>query len=54
MLKSFCAALLLAGIAAAAPAAAPEGPSRIFAPRDLFSLEAASDAQISPDGSRIA
>ncbi|MEA3064852.1 MAG: hypothetical protein QOJ27_1298, partial [Sphingomonadales bacterium] len=38
----------------AAPAAAAEGPSRTFEARDLFSLEAASDPQISPDGSKIA
>jgi hypothetical protein len=36
------------------PAAAQEGPSRMFEARDLFSLEAASDPQISPDGSKIA
>src|SRR5690349_10275589 len=35
-------------------AAAADGPSRTFESRDLFSLEAASDTQISPDGSRIA
>lgn len=38
----------------AAPAVAQEGPSRTFEARDLFSLEAASDPQISPDGSKIA
>src|ERR1700712_1188250 len=54
MKKRICALVLLVGLAAAAPAAAPEGPSRSFEPRDLFSLEAASDPQISPDGSRIA
>ena len=56
MLKRICAAFLLAGLAlpATAPAAAPDGPNRSFAPRDLFSLEAASDPQIGPDGSRIA
>ncbi|HEU0097620.1 MAG TPA: S9 family peptidase [Allosphingosinicella sp.] len=47
--KAFAVLLLFA-----APAAAQEGPSRIFEARDLFSLEAASDPQISPDGSRIA
>jgi dipeptidyl aminopeptidase/acylaminoacyl peptidase len=49
-------ALLFAGAAFASPlAAAPrEGPSRTFEARDLFSLEAAADPQISPDGSRIA
>lgn len=48
--KAFAVLLLLA----AAPAAAWEGPSRLFEARDLFSLEAAADIQISPDGSRIA
>jgi dipeptidyl aminopeptidase/acylaminoacyl peptidase len=47
--KAFAVLLLFA-----APAAAQEGPSRIFEARDLFSLESASDPQISPDGSRIA
>ena len=32
----------------------PDGPSRLFEPRDLFDLEAASDPQISPDAGRIA
>jgi dipeptidyl aminopeptidase/acylaminoacyl peptidase len=48
--KAFAALLLLF----AAPAAAADGPSRAFEARDLFSLEAASDPQISPDGSKIA
>lgn len=47
--KAFAVLLLFA-----APAAAQEGPSRTFDARDLFSLEAASDPQISPDGSKIA
>ncbi|HEX8262628.1 MAG TPA: S9 family peptidase [Allosphingosinicella sp.] len=47
--KAFAVLLLLA-----APAAAADGPSRILEARDLFSLEAASDPQISPDGSKIA
>ena len=47
--KAFAVLLLFA-----APAVAAEGPSRIFEARDLFSLEAASDPQISPDGSKIA
>ncbi|WP_315761201.1 S9 family peptidase [Sphingomonas sp. Y38-1Y] len=45
-------ALLLAG--AALPALAQDAPSRTFTGNDLFSLEQASDPQISPDGSRIA
>src|SRR5439155_8409252 len=49
-----CAALLAVTALSAAPAAAPTGPSRTFEARDLFSLEAASDPQISPDGTRIA
>ena len=52
---SRCLAAVLALTLATPIAAAPaEGPSRQFAPRDLFSLEAASDPQISPDGTRIA
>jgi dipeptidyl aminopeptidase/acylaminoacyl peptidase len=50
MIRQALAVLLLL----AAPAAAAEGPSRTFEGRDLFSLEAASDPQISPDGSKIA
>ncbi len=46
---AFAALLLPAG-----PAPAQEGPSRVFEARDLFSLEAASDPRISPDGSKIA
>jgi dipeptidyl aminopeptidase/acylaminoacyl peptidase len=46
---AFAALLLLA-----APVAAADGPSRLLEARDLFSLEAASDPQISPDGSKIA
>ena len=46
------AALLLAPCAAPL-AAAPSGPSRTFTAADLFGLEAASDPQISPDGTRI-
>jgi dipeptidyl aminopeptidase/acylaminoacyl peptidase len=50
-----CLAFALA-VTCASPiaAAAPDAPSRTFEPRDLFSLEAASDPQISPDGTRIA
>ncbi|HEX8622945.1 MAG TPA: S9 family peptidase [Allosphingosinicella sp.] len=47
--KAFAVLLLLA-----APAAAADGPSPILEARDLFSLEAASDPQISPDGTKIA
>jgi dipeptidyl aminopeptidase/acylaminoacyl peptidase len=54
MIRHVWAALLLAGASGTALAAPPEGPSRIFEARDLFSLEAASDPQISPDGTRIA
>jgi dipeptidyl aminopeptidase/acylaminoacyl peptidase len=53
MIRRACAVLLLltAVPAAAAPA---DGPSRTFEARDLFSLEAASDVQVSPDGTKIA
>jgi dipeptidyl aminopeptidase/acylaminoacyl peptidase len=51
MIRRACALLLLF---LAPPALAADGPSRTFEPRDLFSLEAAADPQISPDGSRIA
>ncbi|MDB5670027.1 MAG: family peptidase [Alphaproteobacteria bacterium] len=55
MIARTLALILALGLAGPAVAfAAPDGPSRIFEPRDLFSLEAASDPQISPDGSRIA
>ena len=49
-------ALLLAATALATPAAAAPaaGPSRYFTGSDLFSLEWASDPQISPDGRMIA
>ena len=50
MIRQAFAVLLLI----AAPAAAADGPSRTLEARDLFSLEAASDPQISPDGSKIA
>ena len=36
------------------PAIAPLKPERQFTARDLFSLEVASDPQISPDGRSIA
>jgi dipeptidyl aminopeptidase/acylaminoacyl peptidase len=48
------ALLPLLALAAPIAAQAPEGPSRFFTGADLFGLEAASDPQISPDGSRIA
>src|SRR5215218_3967524 len=54
MTARLLAALLLLGLGTPALAAVPEGPSRTFEARDLFSLEAASDPQISPDGTRIA
>jgi len=54
MLKQAFAAILLAGFAAPLSAAPPEGPATTFQGSDLFSLEAASDPQISPDGTRIA
>jgi dipeptidyl aminopeptidase/acylaminoacyl peptidase len=44
--------LLLALVPAAAQP--PTGPERLFTARDLFSLEVATDPQISPDGRRIA
>ncbi len=51
MLRTLLAttALLLA-----VPALAQDGPVRTFTGADLFGLEVAADAQISPDGSRIA
>ncbi len=54
MKKLLCCAALLLCAPSGALAVQSEGPSRIFEARDLFSLEAASDPQISPDGSRIA
>ncbi len=52
MIARLLAALFLVGLAM--PVLAADGPSRTFEARDLFSLEAASDPQISPDGTRIA
>jgi dipeptidyl aminopeptidase/acylaminoacyl peptidase len=52
-MKAVLAALALA-MAVPAVAAPPTGPDRTFAARDLFSLEAASDPEISPDGRWIA
>jgi dipeptidyl aminopeptidase/acylaminoacyl peptidase len=54
MLKRLVAVIVLNAICGAAPAAPAEGPSRTLRPVDLFSLEVATDPQISPDGSRIA
>ena len=53
MLKRLCAYACLC-FATPLMAAPVDGPSPILEPRDLFSLEAASDPQISPDGTRIA
>ena len=39
---------------AQAPGPAAEGPNRTFQPRDLFSLRAAGDPQVRPDGGAIA
>ncbi|HEX2762723.1 MAG TPA: S9 family peptidase [Allosphingosinicella sp.] len=53
MIRRACFILLL--LTAAPVAGAPaDGPSRTFEARDLFSLEAAADVQISPDGTKIA
>jgi dipeptidyl aminopeptidase/acylaminoacyl peptidase len=54
MLKQAFAAILLAGLAGPLAAAPPEGPATTFQGSDLFSLEVASDPQISPDGTKIA
>ncbi len=55
MLKRVCACLCLSLAMPLAVTAQPaDGPSRVLTARDLFSLEIASDPQISPDGSRIA
>ena len=54
MKKASFALAFLMSVSGPAIAAAPEGPSPLFGPRDLFSLEVATDPQISPDGSRIA
>lgn len=53
MIRRACFTLLLL-TATPVAAAPPEGPSRTFEARDLFSLEAAADVQISPDGTKIA
>ena len=49
-----CLAFLLFCASNALLAQSSEGPSRLFEPVDLFSLEVATDPQISPDGSRVA
>ena len=48
------AAMLMAGVSAAALAAPAEAPNPAFTGSDLFGLTAASDPQISPDGRKIA
>ncbi len=53
MIKGFCAIILACGLAMPGFAEPPGGPSRGFEAKDLFALEAASDPQISPDGSKI-
>lgn len=45
---------LLLSAAIPAAALAQDGPTRLFTGSDLFSLEQASDPQISPDGSKVA
>lgn len=53
-LTVIAAALLAASAAAAQTPPPPEGPSRVFAARDLFSLEQASDPRVRPDGKAVA
>lgn len=57
-LAAAAALLASAALAQTAPPAAPtpalDGPSRLFTPRDLFSLEQASDPQVRPDGRQVA
>ena len=54
-MKSRIVLALMLGVAALAPAiAAEDGPERAFTGRDLFSLEGATEPEISPDGSQIA
>ena len=52
-MKAIVAALALV-VAVPAAAVPPAGPDRTFTARDLFSLEAASDPEISPNGRWIA
>ena len=54
MIRKAFALLLLMSAAAPAAAAPPDGPATTFQGSDLFSLEVASDPQISPDGTKIA
>jgi Tol biopolymer transport system component len=48
------AAVLIIAALAAAPAALAAAKKPVFSPLDVFSLEWASDPEISPDGARIA
>lgn len=52
--RALCLSLLLSAAAVPAFAAPADGPARTLQGGDLFGLEAASDPQISPDGTRIA
>jgi len=52
--RALCLSLLLAAAPVAALAAPADGPNRTLQGADLFGLEAASDPQISPDGTKIA
>ena len=54
MNQRLLASLALLLVSAPAPAVPPTEPVRLFTGQDLFSLEVASDPQISPDGRRIA
>ena len=48
------AAVGVLAVAGTVSAEVAEAPSRIFGPRDLFSLQTASDPQVRPDGGQIA
>ncbi|MEA3061727.1 MAG: hypothetical protein QOJ94_1508 [Sphingomonadales bacterium] len=54
MIRKACAVLLLFAAAEPLAAAPPEAPAATFKGSDLFSLEVASDPEISPDGTKIA